>query len=522
MVTVASVLASACSGSSGQSTDSSSNSSADVDPNGTLTLAAVLNNTGGAHLDPAQSDQHLDDNWLTLIYGTLLKAQPNGTIVPFMAQSYDIVNPTTISLKLRPGVKFTDGTPYDATAVSKGLMRNLNPPFPSSASTAVIANHDPAFDQLKSVKIDNSLEVTITLKAAVAGQFLYSLANPEEGSIVSPTAAAKPNLNLNTDPVGAGPYKLKSFVPDQSITLVKNDSFFDSKDWRLGGVDFVQTLPGPTETTALLSGEVDMGQVQAGDVGNIKANSQYTLKPIVSQQDYSYLNICTTQPPFNNPKVRQAISLAINRQQLIDLWQSGQAQPQLTFWQTGSPNYNPEVANYVKYDLSEAKSLIAQSGEKNISFNMYWSVSQPYSQASQIIQEQLSQIGVKVNIIASQNTVSEFIQPQKPGAQLAAASRLAPAQIAAVLGGGLITLCGAKFPQVTSLLQAAAQYSPTSSQAAAYYKQLDLLVAQNTWTIFLTTQPEYWTWSNSVIGGSPQFSPLNGEPDFSTFYIKKS
>jgi peptide/nickel transport system substrate-binding protein len=220
---VSAILLSACGGGGGGSTTSAGGGGGAVNPSGIITVTGVLNSTGGAQFFPTTSQQSLDDPWFSAIYGSLLQAGPDGSITPSLAQGYQIVNPTTVDVELRPGMKFSDGEAFNAEAVQTSLLTALRKP----ANAAVQASRTPGFQAISNVVVDSPTKVTIKLSSPVASQLLLSLADPREGAISAPSAdqSAYPNVK----PIGAGPFMLKSFVPDQSITVVKNPNYFDAK-----------------------------------------------------------------------------------------------------------------------------------------------------------------------------------------------------------------------------------------------------------------------------------------------------
>ncbi len=92
----------------------------DVDPNGILRMGTVLVFPAGIHNDPIKSAVNADRVWMSLVYGTLLRRTPTGAIEPWMAESFEIVDDRTMTIVLRDGITFADGTPYDAEAVKAG------------------------------------------------------------------------------------------------------------------------------------------------------------------------------------------------------------------------------------------------------------------------------------------------------------------------------------------------------------------------------------------------------------------
>src|SRR4029079_16612838 len=133
-----------------------------------------------------------------LIYGTLIRATPNGDFVPDMASSWKVVNPTTLDLKIRK-TTFTDGAPFDAAAVKAGLERNLKTQF--------TATFTPTFFNIDQIDVTGPQSLRIRMKTPSAGLLVDALTGPE-ALIVSPKAAQDPSIDLNKTPVGAGPFIL--------------------------------------------------------------------------------------------------------------------------------------------------------------------------------------------------------------------------------------------------------------------------------------------------------------------------
>ena len=156
-------------------------SAADYNPNGTLRYAIDMSESP-ITFDPAKATIYdTSDVVGQLLYDTLLYQQPNGSLTPELAAKATIVNPETISVTLRPGLKFQDGTPLDAAAVKFTILRNL---------TAKSIAFPAEFSDISSVDVDGDLGLTINLSGPDAGAVYPDLAGLETMPL-SPTAVAR-------------------------------------------------------------------------------------------------------------------------------------------------------------------------------------------------------------------------------------------------------------------------------------------------------------------------------------------
>lgn len=506
----------ACGGDDDEGSGSgSSTNGGEVDPEGVLRVEGLLTETDGAQFDPTTSSLTGDEPWMAALYGSLLDVDQEGEIVPYLAEAYEVVDPSTVEMTLREGMQFSDGEPFDADAVTAGLLRTRDEP----ASDAVDASRTPGFRAIEDVEAVDPATVRVTLNAPVAGQFLLAMTSPRESAIPSP-AAPEPSYP-DVQPVGAGPFVLESFEQGQSIKVVKNDTFFDADGWQLGGIEWIQTTPGPTQTTGLLSGSLDFTRIQASDLSQVESSGNYVTESIASELDYASMVLCTTKAPLDDARVRRAINLAINRDQLNELWQGGLAGPQLGPWPSGHPNELPGIEEVVRFDPDEARSLLEEAGATDVSMDLYWTEGVMTAQTVEVIQANLADVGITLNPVNSPDTVADFIEPQKPGVMLNRSTRVVENQMAAALGGGLITLCGAEFPEVVGLMEEAAQYNRLDPEATEAWHQAGEIIAEESLYIFLTTMPKHWTWNTDVVGGEPRFNPSTGQIDFKSIYIKK-
>src|SRR3954470_1164905 len=206
---------------------SGAQSSGKADPNGILKIATDLQVSGvDKGLDPIKSRAITDFLQMNLIYDTLLHAQDDGTYKPGLAQSYKVEGDNMVTLTLRPGLKFSDGTPLDAAAVKFSIDRAV-----ASKNT----NLAPEINNVGSVDVIDPTTVKITMKTPTIGSFFELLAG-RETMPVSPTAVNADPTGLNPHPVGAGPMTVTQYTPQSVMSMRKNPTYWDTKSWKLGGV----------------------------------------------------------------------------------------------------------------------------------------------------------------------------------------------------------------------------------------------------------------------------------------------
>lgn len=284
-----------------------------------------------------------------------------GKLMPGLATDWksDPKEPKKWTFNLRKGVKFHDGSDFNADAVLWNLDKVLNdksPQFDAKQSAQV----RPRIPSIASYRKLSETAVEITTKD-VDALFAYQL---PWFLISSPTQWEKMGKDwakVAFQPSGTGPFKLDKLVPRERAELVKNAAYWDTK--RLAKTDRIILLPIPealTRANALLSGQVDLIETPPPDVlaqlqkGGFKVVSNVT--PHVWPYHFS------TQPgsPWTDIRVRKAANLAVNRDEVVKLL-NGLATPAKGQLDATSPWFGkPGFA--IKYDLAQAKALMAQAG----------------------------------------------------------------------------------------------------------------------------------------------------------------
>lgn len=352
---------------------------------GTLKYGLDFTNQFGGHFDTAVSQSNCDALLMAPIYGALINLDPSGNLQPGEVQSWDISSDgLTITLHVRPGQTFTDGTTFDANAVKAGLKHNqLNTDQLNSLS------HITSFD------VVNSTTLKLGLDSPTALLVLYTLASGRGGYII-----ASNSLNsADKKPVGAGPYEFVSYSAGSDFKIRKNPHYWEASKFDVPNIDFVNVGVGPPSVTALQSNAVDYVQVQPEGYNALKGNKTYK---VAIQPSKAYLQFEFRQTkPFDNVKVRQAVEYALNREELNKVVNFGAGEVASQQFPKGSPGYNSSIADMYKYDPATARRLLAEAGYPN-GFTMGMVIPggniANMERQGALVQQELAAVGIKVTI----------------------------------------------------------------------------------------------------------------------------
>ncbi|TQR19303.1 ABC transporter substrate-binding protein [Psychrobacillus vulpis] len=311
----------------------------------------------------------------------------------------------TYTFTLREGVKFHDGTDFNAEAVVKNFERwasGSEDKFPYYASMFGGFKDDEGH-VIESVTADGDYTVVFKLKRAQA-PFLKNIAMSPFG-IASPTAFESAGEKFGDSPVGTGPFKFVEWKRNDSITIEKFADYWADGLPKLDKIIFRSIPDNSARLNALLTGEIDLADgVNPADGKTVEGDSNLQLFERPSM-NVGYLGLTTTRPPFDNVKVRQAINYAIDKQSIIDAFFEGRAEIAKNPMPPSISGYNEDIPGY-EYDPAKAKALLAEAGFAD-GFEMeLWAmpVPRPYmpdgTKVAEVIQKNLEDIGVKAKIVS--------------------------------------------------------------------------------------------------------------------------
>jgi peptide/nickel transport system substrate-binding protein len=353
-----------------------------------------------------------------------LKPGTTGELDPALAESWELSDDgLTYTFKIRQGVKFHDGTDVDAAAIKYNYDRWLN--FPkelqdySYYAGAVFGGYGDG-SNIAATDAPDPSTFTITLKSPVSSFLLSQTLTPF--TISSPTAlkAGKADntvLDVTQIPyaqggdgsmVGTGPYKFKSWTLGDNVTIEKNPDYWNAD--KAGYLDEIVFKPVAEEAqrlNGLTTGEIDLAQTIAPiDIAAVQGNADLQVIDRGQSCNLFHLGLNQTYKLTANPKIREAIAYAINKQALIDAFYAGQGVVADNWMPPGTQYYKAE--NLPTYDPEKAKQLIAESGETDLTLEFWYpsDVTRPYMPDPKGIFEAISRDLEAVGFTVKPNTAT--------------------------------------------------------------------------------------------------------------------
>jgi peptide/nickel transport system substrate-binding protein len=358
-------------------------------------------------LDPARATDGESFKVTQNIFETLLNfGEQDTTINEGLATKWEpSEDGLTYTFTLREGVKFHDGTDFNAEAVVKNFERWANgteDQFPYYASMFGGFKGDEGH-VIESVTAEGDTTVVFTLKRPQS-PFLKNIAM-SPFAIASPTAFEASGDKFGDNPVGTGPFTFAEWKKNDAITIDKNADYWDKDLPKLDKVIFRAIPDNSARLNALSTNEIDLADgINPTDTKTVTDNAKLQLFERPSM-NVGYLGLTNTRPPFDDVKVRQAINHAIDKQSIIDAFFNGGAEIAKNPMPPSISGYNDDIAGY-EFDPEKAKALLKEAGLED-GFEMeLWAmpVPRPYmpdgTKVAEVIQKNLADIGIKAKIVS--------------------------------------------------------------------------------------------------------------------------
>lgn len=348
-------------------------------------------------LDPAYVDDGESAKIIVNVYEGLLQYKKGSTEVePCLATEWKISDDgKEYTFKLRQGVKFHDGTPFNADAVKFNIERQIPPQAKDDMPYASFT-----FGPVQKVEKVDEYTVKVILKEPYT-PFLANLAMSLAAPMASPDAIKKNNGNLNENPVGTGPFKFVSWKKGEAVTLEKNNEYWGEKA-KSDKVVFKFTKENSVRASELMTGAVDI--IDGVDPNDIKKLTDSKMQLFNEKgMNINYMAFNTSRAPFNDVKLRQAISYAIDREELVKYLYQGFSDIAYTPMPSFIPGFNDKLKSY-QYNPEKSKELLKAAGKENLQVKMItYSNPRPYNpvngqKLAEAIQNYLSKVGIKATI----------------------------------------------------------------------------------------------------------------------------
>lgn len=384
LVVMAVVLA-ACGGS--DSGSNSANESGGKKAGKDLTIAV---NQNFVTLDPQDSNNTLDNSVQQTMLEGLVGFDKDMKIIPKLAEDYKVnKDATEFTFMLRKDVTFHDGEAFNAEAVKTNFER-------VSDEKNGLKRYS-LFSNIEKIDVVDDYTVKFTLKNSFASM-INNFAHPA-GALQSPKSLASGD-DVARKPVGTGPYVFESWDSSDIIKVKKNDKYWNG-DVAANSITFKPVVENGSRTAMLQTGEADFAypipteQVETLKKQNITIENTDSIV-------MNYLSMNVSKEPFNDPKVREAITHAINKEDLIKVVYADYAKPATSVIAEKTQFYSKQEDQ--SYDVEKAKALMKEAGKESGFETTIWATNTTnYIKAMEFIQQSLAAINIKVKVEPMEN-----------------------------------------------------------------------------------------------------------------------
>ncbi|MFD4181226.1 ABC transporter substrate-binding protein, partial [Rhodococcus sp. NPDC058514] len=344
--------------------------------------------SGASTFDPHKTKITSDSTMLNLVYDRLVHRDVDGNPVPGLAGSWEFAaDGTALTLHLREGVSFSDGTALDSSAVKANLERALAPDSITASMLAGVSG------------IDTPDPRTVVLRLSGPGAQLVLTLSDLPGMMVSPNAFGTPEKDaaLVLNPVGAGRYTVANAQPGAEYQYTARQGYWDPEAVRAANFQWTVMTDPQTRVGGVASGQLDAGiatpqSIDSATTQGLEAQVQTSLNNYV-------LNLNRTRSEFGKVEVRRALAHAVDREAIVASALEGHGEPASQNFPKGYFAHDDALDGQYAFDPAKAKELLAAAGVPGgFSFTAGVSNLPENTMIGQIMKEQLAQVGITMEI----------------------------------------------------------------------------------------------------------------------------
>lgn len=313
-------------------------------------------------LDPHKTIMATASTIQAWIYDELFYIGADGLPKGLLAESWTVSEDSKIlTVTLREGRKFHDGTPVDAKAVEFTFNRMLDP------ATAAPAK-DQAGPLTKVTAVDDK---TVTFEFSEPYAPFYFAASTSYFGIISPTAVEQLGDDFGRQPVGSGPFMFKEWKAGQEITLVRNPDYVNPREDRTNkaapyveGIIFKNVPEEGTRIAAMETGEINILGLSRESVSRFQDDPEFKVISAEQTASINFVEFNYKRAPFDNPQFRRAFGIAIDKEAILAGAYGGFGTLNYNPYPNGNPGYDPTIGEEfgMKYDPEAAKTLFDELG----------------------------------------------------------------------------------------------------------------------------------------------------------------
>lgn len=444
--------------------------------------SAVLSfQSGPVNMDPGDGQLYSSLQVYQNIFSTLIDVDADYRFKPNLATEWEQEDAKTWRFDLVDNAVFHNGQPLTANDVAFTVDRIKKHPlglfFSSFGKVEVVNKHSVRFHLSQPF---GPMEATVS--------YLLDIVNEKAVSESDPKAK----------PIGCGPYRMTEWVRGSHVTLKRWDKYFKSDKPYLDQVR-MQTVTSPTlQLTGLKSGQADwIESVPPNQVPTLMKGTNPAHSPAGPFLPY-ILNLNNSRPPFNDPRVRQAVSWAINRKEIVDLVFFGSAVPSAEAISPDAPWYSGVDPYESGPDLDKAKALMRQAGVDSVDVVFIAETTVPaQAEIGQVLQSQLKKIGINVKI--QQYANAEWISLRSAHKFDMSVSYFSVSLDAGqtyylqCLTGSPFNRSDSKNPKVDGLVKKVMFEADESARKAVYSKVVEAAAEDASVIFLLIGDLQYWT-----------------------------
>ena len=317
----------------------------------------------------------------------------------YLAESYEVSEDgTSVTLKLKDGLKWHDGEPITADDVIFTMDVNADTNNGAGNTNVVILNDQP----VKYEKVDDlTVKITLPMASASYPALLGELTLIPEHVYGGNTSIVGAEANMSG--IGSGPYKLREFKQDQYLILEKNEDYYMGAP-DIDTVTFRIISDISAQEVALMNGEINLMELSSAPaVAKYSEDPNYTVV-MYPEGRVNYLAVNKFCETVQDPKVVEAVFAALDAQEIIDGAYGGMAVPANTVLSNMTTFYDESVEGYSQ-DIEKAKQLAAETGIEGSTMTLYFNSERAYmKESAQVIQQQLKNVGINLEVIPLEST----------------------------------------------------------------------------------------------------------------------
>lgn len=446
-------------------------------------------------LDPAVSSIYTGAQVYEGIFSKLIDIDVDGKFVPDLATAWTEIDAKTWKFTLATNASFHNGEKFTSADVKYTFERILDPKTASA--------YAGLYAQIESVEAPDPATVVFHLKAPF-GPFLTNLAT--NGQIVNRKAIESGDPARK--PVGTGPFEFVEWVQGDHITVKKNPTYFKSGLPHLDTVTYKFLPVDQSRIDGLSAGELDwIDAVPLQQVKTLESDPRFTYVSNAVAGIPDYIGLNTKKPPFDNIKVRQAVALAINREDIRDVAYLGTGELGLTEMPTGSTWYDAEGLFAPKQDIAKAKQLLKEAGFGDGLSVEYLGLPQypELLKTGQVLRDQLKEIGIDMTIKQVDVSVwyDAFVKGDYSITSAYQERTIDPDNFYSLVlkSGGPINSTGYSNKDVDALIEKAAA-SDKDDERKGLYRQIREITSKDAPLIFVHFETLHYLMNSNVAGSA--------------------